>query len=439
MDPGTAVLNVVDGALRFATTGLQTYQERVAFARRRETAERDEAEQARRRAEDQQLAREQYIRSRWDRREDDERGAAYARGQAQFEAVLGRYPVSAGPGALRRNVQLVHADPRTMPPLILIIPPRESAADPWRDVHLRIQASLMRLQGHDLAFVQSADRNFAWPDAALVENDLSELPAILLATEVVSGWLLVWLGGCNLGGDRPVRPMTQVAWTPLPPLGHWTEERLAALESTSPNGFVRPTPLEGDAAERALQVEWATRLAMVAAVAAVDAYHLLRRSGYAEQLDDAVAQLGPDATAQLLVPIPRGALADPAHHLLHQARRQLGVGAAADAQASVSAALETLGGSRHASHRESILAARAAGRMREWHGALLEELDAASAGAILGPDGVAALREEITEPAPPSPPPSPAAAPAAGGRREYRNRPVPITRGGDPEAPPGRW
>ena len=80
-----------------------------------------------------------------------------------------------------------------------------------------------------------------------------------------------------------------MAWLPLPDNAYWTPARLAALESTSVSGFRRPASPEDPVGLESLQMEWVTRLAVVAVVAAVDSYHLLRRRGYDERLDEAAA------------------------------------------------------------------------------------------------------------------------------------------------------
>ena len=176
----------------------------------------------------------------------------------------------------------------------------------------------MYLQNADLAIVMQTDRSFSWPHYALVEYDLRDVPTILISVEVVTGWFSVMVGGCNLGGERAVRRMRQVAWLPLPDNAYWTPARLAALESTSVSGLRRPASPEDLAGLESLQMEWVTRLAVVAVVAAVDSYYLLRRRGYDECLDEAGAKLMPDLATGLELAIPAAGLADPAYHFLHQ-------------------------------------------------------------------------------------------------------------------------
>lgn len=431
-DPYSATAGLIEGALRLTTAGLEIYLDRRVVAREQEQAARQDQAESRRRAEDQQQAREEYIRGRRDKREDDDRAAALAR---ETEA-LRHYPFTAGAGSLRENIRTVYADLQTMPPLILIVPTRDGADPMWHSLSRRVEAFLMPLQHAHLAFVQAADRDFTWPHAALLRHDLAGVPTVVLRVEVVSGWLLVWLGGSHLGGQT-VRPMSQIAWMPLPDRDAWTRERLDALEEASSHGFVSPPSVADERSLSTVQTEWATRLAAVAATAAVDAYHLLRRRGYDEQIDTAIRELGPEAAAQLVFPVDREALADPAYHLLHRSRRQIALGDRAAARADVVEALEALNGRPSATLRDAILAARADKQLAEWHVTMLERLDRESPD-LLDAKARAALRE-----------PLPVAAPAAPSRelvRRTRDKAgesseprIVLTRGGDPNAPFGEW
>ena len=236
-----------------------------------------------------------------------------------------------------------------------------------------------------------ADRWMSWPHAALIRHDLQDVPTIVVSAALINKNLVLRLGGCNLGGDDVIRPFRQLLYAPLPSSVFWTEARLAALESTSRNAFQRP-PADTADFERLLQLEWAARTALVGVVAAIDAYFLLRRRGYREHLDDAAALVSPEV-ALAGTPSREGALADPAYHLMHRARRQLAAGAHAEATANVCEALRVLAGDEDRPPDEAVLAALSAGRLESWHRAMLEELDvAAPGGAVVPATVMAALR-----------------------------------------------
>jgi hypothetical protein len=394
-DPLTAaaVIGVINEAFKFATSGLEVYQTR--FTAKVKDRERQEslAAEARRWEEERQLAREQYIRARWAKAEDARRELENAKELVRSKAELENYPMKYGPGALRRSLGMLSDDVSQMPLMVLFVPAHKRGDKAWKSLPRRLQAALMATQDLRLE-ARITDRWLSWPDAALVQNDLYDVPTIVVAAEVITRQLVLRLGGCNLGGDDAVRHLRQILWLPLPGTVYWTETRLEALEHTSQNGFQRP-PADSPLFERELQLEWATRVAMVGIVAAVDAYYLLRCRGYREHMDDAVAVLGPEFALDS-APMPLDALADPAYHLMHQAKRQLATGAHDAVKTSVSEALQMLAGRSDLSLREAVLAARSAGRLETWHQAMLEELAAATLGpGILPATLLAALRRPL--------------------------------------------
>jgi len=447
-DPITAaiVLRLVNNALEFSTTGMNIYRDRVAAAAKdREQRETRAFEETQREA-DRQHARELYIQARRDKLDDDLRALKAARDLDHFRVQLTHYPVFNGPGTLRQSINLLHGDPQTMPPLVLLVPSHADGDATWRPLSHRLLSAVMPLQDKDLAVVRLVDRHLSWPDAAFVENDLYDLPTIVVLAEVFTGWFTVSLGGCNLGGDFAVRHLTQLASLPLPNLAYWTEPRLASLEATSKNNFQRPSPLDTPSAEHVLQLEWVTRISLVAIVAAIDAYHLIRRCGYAEQLDETLALLGPELSAPLIPSFDEGAVADPAYHLLHRARRQWASGAGEAAAESVSAALEVLAGHQQLAAPDAIRAARSTGQLEPWHQTLLEELAAAApGGALVPPAAIEALHKPLpgTELATVTDPARRQAEPKILEGRPipgtWVGRPVPETSRSDPDAPRSEW
>ncbi|NEA30707.1 hypothetical protein [Streptomyces sp. SID13031] len=385
-DPISAVSNAVSSVFEFATAGLEIYQERVAARR----GEREQAESAivdaRRREEDRQLAREQYVQVRRDQSADDARNHLQSLERDQIQRLFKNYPVRDGPGSLRAAVQRLYPDLTAMPPLVLFVPSHQDGDPAWRPLPLRLRSALMPLQDDRAALVRWTDRLIPWPHDALIAHDLADLPTLLVSADVVAGELELRLGGCNLGGSEPIRNLTQVVRTQLPTGDYWTPERLDWFESTSTSGFRRPSEAAVGEGERRVQFEWAVRLGHVAIVAAIDAYHLLRRTGYAEKLDDALDLLEQSMADRVTIPYPAGALADPFHHDLHQVRRLLQRGSEPAARAWLEAAFERLGGCPAVGVTESIRSARSADRIQPWHRDLLRDLR-----PLLPPDALEAL------------------------------------------------
>src|SRR5271166_4009948 len=180
-------------------TGLSIYLERA----RSETRDRERRESiaasAAESEKDRQLARELYLQSRRDKTEDDRWNAQAVRDSQIFQSELEHYPLESGPGQLRQSLHLAD-DPSDMPPLVLLMPASRDSDEAWRQLSRRMSNSLMYLQNANLAIVMQADRAFTWPHYALVEYDLRDVPTILISVEVVTGWISVMVGGCNLGG-----------------------------------------------------------------------------------------------------------------------------------------------------------------------------------------------------------------------------------------------
>ena len=381
LDLSSGVVPVVTAAFAFMGKAMDARKARIEVEGqdrfRRELLDWEE----RKRADDREFERESYVQARQDRM-DDERQRDRSRVELRY------YPFKGGPGVLRDSVRLTYEDAATMPPVVLLVPTGQHVDDVWRSLPASVESSLMPFQNRNVLFARLADRWTAWPDSSLVENDLRDLPTIVTLVNIVGGVLDVRLGGCNLGGKPRVQALHQVASLALPSSGSWTESRLSALERASTNGFRRPEPLDTPEAQRSLQLEWATRIAVLSVIAAADAFHLQRRVGYDEQIDTAAAMLGPDFTAQMSLPVPRGALADPAYHLLHAARRQIAAGDMVGAAATVIQAIQTLGGGEHGSLSDAVAAARAAGRLQEWHGRLLTILSDSTQPDVVVPQAV---------------------------------------------------
>lgn len=433
-DPITAgaVIRLAQSVSETMNTGLSIYLERARSEtrdrERRESIEASAAESEK----DRQLARELYLQLRRDKREDDQWNARAVRDTELFKSELEHYPLESGPGQLRQSLHLAD-DPSDMPLLVLLMPASRDSDEAWRQLSRRMSNSLMYLQNADLAIVMQADRAFTWPHYALVEYDLRDVPTILISVEVVTGWISVMVGGCNLGGDRAVRRMRQVAWLPLPDNAYWTPARLAALESTSVSGFRRQASPEDLAGLESLQMEWVTRLAVVAVVAAVDSYYLLRRRGYDERLDEAAAMLMPDLAGGLELAIPATGLADAAYHFLYQARRQLANGEPSAAALSVADALRDLSGDAGLSCGPALQKAISEGRLESWHRAFLNQLiETYPTAGLLDRSGL----EILSRPAPAA---SGGAVAEVAEKREYVGREIPITRNSAPDAKLADW
>lgn len=386
-----AVVGLITNTLKFATTGLEILRD-GREAPRRAAAHRDELAnriQMQENEFDQRLKEythqhhyvlvQQLQKLQLDQERDMHR------------LKLDRYPIREGPGELRNSYR--YRNDTDAPPLVLLLPDARKGS-PWVDLPRSVRAMLMHLT--ELAAVPRVlDRAIEWPHGQLLEADLLDIPTIVVRTEVLGSRLILELGGCNLGGNQPIRQMVQVTRALLPQPGAWTSDEIRAFEASGTNVFIAPG--EGDPdRERALQLEWAARVVTVAIVAAVDAYHLLRSPGYAEQIDEAVNQLGPSADPHLLARIPEQPSVDPAFHQLHRARRLRQAGDTPAASAAVDDALSQLAQEILSSQREAVRAARSRGALQPWHADLLRELGEGDSG-VVSAEALAALDEVVDD------------------------------------------
>ena len=420
LDPTFGIAPMVEAAFTFMGTAMETRKARIETeAQERErlaTLERDD----RWRGEDNQRADREYQRDRLARAEDRLHDLDADRQRDRDRQELQNYPISGGPGALRESIRLVEGDLGRSKPLVLLVPSASDDDPAWRSIPARVESALGMFQNHEVLVARLADRPFSWPDHSLVRHDLQDLATIVVSVKIAGGMLEVRLGGCNLGGPR-VQQWWQVAWVSLPGPPFWTGHRLDALERTSPNGFARPPRVDDADGLRMLQTEWATRLAVLAVVAAADAYNLHRRIGYDEQIDVAAAMLGPEFGPRFALPAQRGQAADPAYHFLHTARRLLHSGDVAGAAAAVDRAVNELEGTDAPSRRTDDAISD---RVRDWHRRMLHELAALPDGSAVVP---APVLRALTAPAA-----KPQAAPA---RRTVdrvpEKRRIPAIRHGD--------
>ncbi len=275
------------------TKGLDVYQARIQV----ESADRDRRERitadAQQREADRDQARALYVQTRQDQIAQEIRQLQAIKQLDIARVELGNYPFRNGPGSLRASLNRAHAHSDVPVPLVLVLPTEEISDPAWRTLPYAVETSLMSFQSDGLLVVRRADRWSSWPDAVLIENDLLDLPVVVVSTEVVDDRLSLKLGGCNLGGEPAVRNWHRLAWLIFPEPEYWTASRLTALEETAISGFKRPIALESSEAQRQLRLEWASRLAVLGVIAAVDAYYLLRQVGYLERVDDAAMLLRP--------------------------------------------------------------------------------------------------------------------------------------------------
>ena len=118
-----AVVGVVNEAFKFATAGLETYKARVEANANERDRQAQAAESERRRSEDRQFAREQYVQARADKRSDDRRALEAAKELARDATQLQNYPFRSGPGTLRNNIGLLSMSSQSMPLVVLFATP----------------------------------------------------------------------------------------------------------------------------------------------------------------------------------------------------------------------------------------------------------------------------------------------------------------------------
>lgn len=389
------------------TKGLEIYQYKSTAADREFVRIEDRQDADRRRAEDHQHARELYVRHGEDRRAEIALTARAAENIDAQRFLRKRYPLEEGPGSLRASVRLLRTPAGSAPPLVLFTASDDT--DPfWQRLLWRTRSALHPVENVGDAHFRKTRKFMEWPHTDLITHDLYDLVALVVSVEVVTNKLEIRIGGYNLGGDNPLRHMTQVVSTFLPGTDYFTSERLAALEASAGDGFRRPTGADVAAELRDLQMEWATRIAAVVVVAAVDAYHLLRRIGYREHIDQALDRLDSTMPAPTSLPLSADVLADPAFHLLQHARRLKAHGQTTLARRCAAQAVRALGDAPTASVDEAARKARTENRLEPWHLELLQQirplLSAKVAETLLSPT-----------PAPPATIRSPAEVTGGGG------------------------
>lgn len=389
------------------TKGLEIYQYKSTASDRELIRAQDRQDADRRRAEDHRHARELYVRHGEDRRAEI---ALTAQAAANLDAqrfLRKRYPLEEGPGSLRASVRLLRTPAGSTPPLVLFTASDDT--DPfWQRLLWRTRSALHPVENVGDAHFRKTRKFMEWPHTDLIAHDLYDLVTLVVSVEVVTNKLEIKIGGYNLGGDTPLRHMTQVVSTFLPGTDYFTSARLSALEASAGDGFRRPTCSDAAAELRDLQMEWATRIAAVVVVAAVDGYHLLRRTGYREHIDQALDRLDSTMPAPTSLPLSADVLADPAFHLLQHARRLKAHGQTTLARRCAAEAVRALGDAPTASVDEAARIARAEDRLEPWHLDLLQQirplLSASVAETLLNPT-----------PHPPATPRSPADVTSEGG------------------------
>jgi hypothetical protein len=388
-----SVSDAVGKVSELLSKGLDVYQFKVSAADRAQVRDEDRKDHDRRLELERQHARELYIRSAADRRAEIAQSARAAGFLEAQRFLHKRYPVEDGPGSLRNGVRLLTSESGTAPPLVLFTVPRHT--DPfWQYLLWRTQSALDVLENAGHAHIRQTNRPVTWPHDELIKNDLLELAALVVSVEVVTEKLQIRMGGYNLGG-RLVRPMSSVVSTYLPEWEYFTTTRLEAFEATAGDGFHRPVASHDPEGLRRLQMEWATRIAAVAVVAAVDAYYLLRTSGYREHIDEALERLDPAMPAPTSLPLKADVLADPGYHMLHHARRLQAHGQTTKARQCLADAIRALAQAPNASLAQAARQARADNRLRDWHIELIREIK-----ALLPAKVVAVLLEPAPDDAP---------------------------------------
>jgi hypothetical protein len=346
-DPVSSIAGMIGSAFDFMSQATDLRKTRLLL-QSGEDDRHEDREWDRRRLEAEHEHRDRAARQR----------TADRRSETEYQAELKNYPIRDGPGALRSSIEASYPDRGSRPPLVLLLPAGKQVDAVWRGLPHLIERSLRAFEHDNVLAPRLADRSTTWPHQKLIDHDLRDLATIVVVASVLDGVFELRLGGCHLGGAPPVQASRQVVMATLPDPGTWSEAQLELLERTSTNGFSRPEPLDTPRARRQLQKEWATRLAVLVTIAAVDAYHLRHRVGYDEQLGTAAARLSAEFALPLTLPEPRGPLADPVHHLLHTAQRRLDGGDRAGAAELVGQAW----------------AARPVDEVREWHRRLILKL-----------------------------------------------------------------
>ncbi|WP_380084443.1 hypothetical protein [Dactylosporangium siamense] len=321
---------------------------------------------------------------------------------------LDTYPFREGPGHFGSSMRLVYPDPVAMPPVLLLVPPApgDGGPQPWSGLIARIEADLQAFQRAGLVSVKVADRHFRWPHSDLYQSDLRTLPVIILEPMLAKERLEIRIGGCNLvpGSTQPVTDAGGVLPLRFPDAAWWTPEELSRLNATSPTADTFQLPNPSDPRTLVdLNHELASRAAVLCAVTAIDCYHLINSWGYAEQLDDVARAAGIVAHRRRVDGgLSLNAMADPAFHVLHSARRRLDAGDPAGAAVQLRRALALLSPAAFADLDQvrdepgrSLVELAAAARVGaaqhhiRWFVELAEAL--AGSGALVAADAAAAV------------------------------------------------
>lgn len=342
---GRTKMSKADLAVKIAMTTLTVGTQAFTAYQQQQRLMKESRAAADRRAEERE---EQFARSL----QAMDRKAALELMVARQRIADAQYPFEAGPGALASNLALAYT-PGTLPLLLVMSPAAHDDGDGtrWKGISARAEMELQEYHTRTLLRPVLADRSFTWPNRPLYEGDLAGRPTIVLGSKVTRERLTVWLGGCHL--DPAASPPVQDSFDVLK-LGYlnahvWTPELVAHVNATSslPQIFEIPQPGSDPILLDRLNQETAARAIALCAVAAMDAYYLLTKPGYDEQIDHAVraaALFGEDWPVDQTLPLWQ--LTDPAYHLLHRARRYLRSGDEAAAELETCLALNILAGHR---------------------------------------------------------------------------------------------
>jgi len=311
---------------------------------------------------------------RWKAELDRARAEHAAEVESQREQrhqLLERYPIADGPGKLRRSFSLAWDDPEQAPLLVLFAPLAADEGTAGSSLLVRVDENLAAQQRSGRLLTWRADRPFTWPDDDLYQFDLAGLSTVIVAVGLERRELRVALGGCHLDGDR-FQPLLHTYGLRLPDADAWTDEAVARFNQTFPSSR-RYTlgPATSDEALQELSDEYATRVVTLCVVAAMDAFYLLHRVGYDEQIDAAVEAAGVDSEAWPAdLGLDQARVQDLPYHQLHSAQRCLRRGDRAAAERELQGAVTVLAGADRAAAAapaELVRGAMERGTLMEHH------------------------------------------------------------------------
>jgi len=279
----------------------------------------------------------------------------------RFDAT---YPFLDGPGFLRRTLASMYAKFPELPcPLVFIQPVLDEGHERlWQNARFQAEGLLGGYHNRGLLHLISPDRCFRWPHPDLYTYDLQGLPTIIVYGKAGVDQLDIWLGGCHIltddvwGVPRPLHMLTfryrfwqerdnyqelEALPTAAPAVGDRNPVQITlvaepsnssgqdlVVEGRTPRPRAYPHhPAEQEKLHRLthqVMIDLASKTMALLVVAMMDAYHLMRRERYAEQLDGFLAWQGLSPNHGIALPfVPRELVHDPAYHCLHQARRSL--------------------------------------------------------------------------------------------------------------------